>query len=160
MPAFLRQLTWVEFTSDPEQDDTAYQRLKSGIEGKEPGFVSPIVQAASVDLAAQRRIMHLPGRFLGVRRRAALLLLVVFGVVGWLYVAKHRDQRADGYVIAALNAAPDALMDVRKLSEYTRPILPQRLGDGPVGIFNERLLPMQQLHGLCALAALEQVRGG
>lgn len=52
LPAFLEQLTWVEFTSDPDQDDTAYRRLKSGIEGKEPGFVPPTVNAAPVDLAA------------------------------------------------------------------------------------------------------------
>ena len=54
LPAFLRLLTWVEFTSDPEQDDTAYRRLKSGIEGKEPGFVPPTVKAAPVDLAAMK----------------------------------------------------------------------------------------------------------
>jgi hypothetical protein len=40
LPAFLKQLTWVEFTTDPDHDDSAYRRLKAGIEGKEPGFVA------------------------------------------------------------------------------------------------------------------------
>ena len=40
LPAFLKQLTWVEFTSDPSQDSRAYRRLTAGIEGREPGFVA------------------------------------------------------------------------------------------------------------------------
>ena len=40
LPTFLKQLTWVEFSTDPDQDDTAYRRLKAGIEGKEPGSLA------------------------------------------------------------------------------------------------------------------------
>ena len=112
---------------------------------------------------AQRRMMRVAGRFLGVRLGAALLLLVVFGVVGWQYGVSQSGQRADGYVNAALNAPPDALpyalRDVIKLPDYVRPVLQKRFGSGgSTGSANDDLTPMQQLHGLCAFAAIGQVR--
>jgi hypothetical protein len=37
LPAFLRELTWVEFHDDPERDADAYHRLKCGILNQAPG---------------------------------------------------------------------------------------------------------------------------
>ncbi|HND54465.1 MAG TPA: toll/interleukin-1 receptor domain-containing protein, partial [Pirellulaceae bacterium] len=54
LPAFLKQLTWVEFTADVEKDETAWRRLKAGITGEAPGFVPATKTIASADLAAQR----------------------------------------------------------------------------------------------------------
>jgi hypothetical protein len=56
LPSFLKQLTWVEFTTDPDQDETAYRRLKAGIEGKEPGFIAqgPDKRVASGPVATGR----------------------------------------------------------------------------------------------------------
>ena len=110
----------------------------------------------------QQRMMKTAGRIHGWRLAIASPLL--FGLLFGLnqYVNGQRRLRAESYVNAAINAPPDALpyaiRDVIKLPDYAGEVLQQRFGDGPVGIANDELTSMQQLHGLCALAALGQVR--
>ena len=58
LPMFLKQLTWVEFRGDPDQDDTAYRRLKAGIENREPGFVASDAKPRNVDTVLQRHAAH------------------------------------------------------------------------------------------------------
>ena len=54
LPAFLRQVTWVEFQDQPERDEANYQRLKAGIEGRAPGFVPASTTALSNDVSDAR----------------------------------------------------------------------------------------------------------
>ena len=113
---------------------------------------------------AQRRLMRAASRRFGLAAALALLVLIAGGVVAQRFVAKQQQERAEIAVNAALNAPADALPyalnDVEKLASYARPILERRFGEGPTGIANDDLTPTQQLHGLCALAAVGNVRVG
>lgn len=67
LPPFLRQLTWVEFTGDPDVDDHGWARLIHGITGKRP--VGPGPEPPSPARPSRRLLARLgrvlPGRVPG-----------------------------------------------------------------------------------------------
>lgn len=57
LPAFLHELTWVEFHGNPEEDVDAYRRLKSGILGQAAGFLPRRSTAATAEDLARLKIV-------------------------------------------------------------------------------------------------------
>lgn len=124
LPSFLKQLTWVDFTTDPDQYDTAYRRLKAGIEGKEPGFGPPASEPTPVpvrsiasngihsggkvadeDAVRPRHPVHWimlasPTRWSGARWLTVTVLGVLLAMIllGWSWDRKGRA--AEGAVCA------------------------------------------------------------
>ncbi|MCF7962503.1 MAG: toll/interleukin-1 receptor domain-containing protein [Pirellula sp.] len=117
---FLKQLTWVKFRGDPDQDDTAYLRLKAGIEDREPGFVASGAKPRDVDTVLQRHAAHWK-KLLGSQALATNEGSPRSPLAG--LQRRLRDLRLDRYVWSGL-----AWEDPARNDEKGRPLLTQLSG--------------------------------